>query len=30
MSKWDWLVLALTGVTLLLGVGSVAWVMVTG
>jgi hypothetical protein len=30
MSKWDWLVLALTGLTLLLGVASVLWVMVMG
>jgi len=30
MSKWDWLVLALGGLTLLLGVASVLWVMVMG
>ncbi len=30
MSKWDWVVLILTGVTLLLGVVSVAWVRVMG
>ena len=30
MSKWDWTVLALSGLTLLLGVASVLWVMLTG